>query len=284
MINLELYRTFIAIYREGTISKAAISIDVTQPAASQQLAMLEKRLEIRLFERTPRKMMPTDAGHELYTKISDSFDWIEQVSQDFILDDHKQTLFVIGVPLEFYQERLIHKLKALTFRCHFVFGTTVELSKSLEERQIDAMISTQKSTVPVTMQHEIFTEHFWLVAPKEMVVPKEYSRSWLIQQKWISYDARLSIIRRYFQMIYDIRPAISPILITPDLHAILKGVEAGVAMSVLPDYICKKSVDEGKIALVHKPEVPISNTLYFVYKSQRKDSVLVRQFLALFSE
>jgi len=283
MVNLELYRTFIAIYREGTISKAAISVDVTQPAASQQLASLEKTLKIKLFERTPRKMVPTNSGHELYTKISDSFDWIDQVSQNFIHHDNKQTLFAIGVPLEFYYEKLIYMIDKLPFRCHFVFGTTVELARLFEEAQIDVMIATHKIMVPSIVHHTIMTEEFWLVAPKDLEIPKNYSRSWLIKQKWLSYDAKLPIIRKYFQNIYNIKPAIAPTLITANLHTILKGVENGIGLSVLPDYICKNAINEGKVALVHKPEVPITNTLYFVYKSVKKESVLVKQFLEIFT-
>jgi len=282
MVNLELYRIFISIYREGTISKAAISVDITQPAASQQIAALEKTLKTKLFERTPRRMVPTNNGHELYTKISDSFDWIAQVSQDFILTDNKQTLFTIGVPLEFYEQELIRKIRNLPFRCNFIFGTTIELARKFEDAQIDAMIATHKINISGVTHEKIFTEEFWLIAPKELDIPSSYSRSWLIKQRWIAYDAKLSIIRKYFKMTYNIKPAISPSLISPNLHAILKSIESGVGMSVLPDYICKEAISECKVKLVHKPTEPITNELYFVYKSIKQDTILVKGFRNLF--
>ena len=281
MVNLELYRTFIAIYREGTISKAAISVDVTQPAASQQLALLEKQLKSKLFERTPRRMVPTDTGHELYTKVADSFDWIDHISQDFIKSESKQTLFTIGVPLEFYHERLVEKVGALPYRCHFVFGTTVELAKLFEEAKLDALVSTHKTTLSGVEHTKIFTEQFWLVAPKDLEIPKAYSRSWLIKQKWIAYDAKLSIIRKYFQRTYQIKPAISPVLISPNLHGVLRAVEKGVGLSVLPDYIVQEAVQKGTVTLLHEPDLPIENTLYFVYKTNRKESLLVCEFLKI---
>ena len=283
MVNLELFRTFIAIYREGTISKAAISVDVTQPAASQQLASLEKTLKTKLFERTPRRMVPTNSGHELYTKISDSFDWIDQVSMSFVDSDNKQTLFTIGLPLEFYHDKLITQVQNLPFRLCLVFGTTVELARKFEEAEIDAMVATHKITMPSVTHAEIFRESFWLVAPKALKVPKEYSRSWLIKQKWIAYDAKLSIIRKYFQSTYNIKPAIAPTLISPNLHTILKGVEAGVGLSVLPDYICEEAVKKEKITLLHKPSQPITNILYLVYRNEKKESLLVKELLKHFS-
>ncbi len=36
-------------------------------------------------------------------------------------------------------------------------------------------------------------------------------------------------------------------------------------MRVLPDYICDRAVDEGRVRLVHQSKVAISKTLYFVY-------------------
>ncbi|MCH9812712.1 MAG: LysR family transcriptional regulator [Epsilonproteobacteria bacterium] len=282
MINLELYRTFIAIYREGTISKAAIAVDITQPAASQQLASLEKSLKVKLFERTPRRMVPSDAGHELYTKISDSFDWIDHVSQAFTLEDKKQTLFTIGVPLEYYHDKLIDKLQKFPFRLSIVFGTTAELARKFEKAKIDAMIATHKITMHGTIHVDIFTESFYVVAPKEMQVPKTPSKHWLMKQNWISYDAKLSIIRKYFLNTFQVKPSIAPILISPNLHTILKSVEAGVGLSVLPDYICENALKEERIALVDKPQKPITNRLYFVYKKVHSESLLVKSFLNTF--
>ncbi len=280
MVSMELYRTFIAIYREGTISKAAISIDVTQPAASQQLALLEKQLQIKLFERTPRKMLPTDSGHELYTKISDSFDWINHVSEDFVKQDVKQSLFHIGVPLEFCMQELVPKVKSLPFRISFIFGSTKELENLLKKGEIEMMIATYKNTLSGMCYHDIFEENFWLVSATTQVIPEQYSRSWIIKQKWVSYDTKLSIIRRYFQQRYGIKPAISPQIILPNLHAMLLAVKEGIGMSVLPDYICQEAVDSGDIQIVDAQK-DITNVLYLVCKEDNKEKFFVKSFLKI---
>jgi len=134
MVNLELYRIFIAIYRAGTISKAAVLCDITQPAASQQLATLEKTLKVKLFERTPRAMVPT--------KVSDSFDWLDFVSQDFVMQrQEEEALLSIGVPLAYYQEVLLPKLCNLPFRVNVDFGTDEALLQALKSAKIDILIS-----------------------------------------------------------------------------------------------------------------------------------------------
>jgi DNA-binding transcriptional LysR family regulator len=58
-------RTFLAVAEAGSISTAARSLNLTQPAASQQLRELERTLRIRLLERAAGKVQPTAAGAAL---------------------------------------------------------------------------------------------------------------------------------------------------------------------------------------------------------------------------
>jgi DNA-binding transcriptional LysR family regulator len=55
-------RTFIATVETGSVSRAARTLNLTQPAASQQLRELERSLGVRLLERAGGKTVPTAAG------------------------------------------------------------------------------------------------------------------------------------------------------------------------------------------------------------------------------
>jgi DNA-binding transcriptional LysR family regulator len=70
MINFEWYRSSIEVYRVGTVSGAAQVLHLTQPAVSQHVAARESALGNPLFQRTPRRMVPTEAGQRLYTQIA----------------------------------------------------------------------------------------------------------------------------------------------------------------------------------------------------------------------
>jgi DNA-binding transcriptional LysR family regulator len=64
---MELYqlKTFVAIAREGSLTRAAERVFTSAPAVSAQLKALEDELGVKLFERTPRGMTPTEAGLSL---------------------------------------------------------------------------------------------------------------------------------------------------------------------------------------------------------------------------
>ena len=51
-----------AIARERNITRAATSLHMAQPALSQSLQRIERRLGVRLFDRTSRQLRPTAAG------------------------------------------------------------------------------------------------------------------------------------------------------------------------------------------------------------------------------
>ncbi|WP_181157099.1 MULTISPECIES: LysR family transcriptional regulator [unclassified Microbacterium] len=58
-------RYFLAVLDEGTVRAAAGRIGISQPSLSQQLLRLEQRLGVRLFERSPAGMRPTERGEQL---------------------------------------------------------------------------------------------------------------------------------------------------------------------------------------------------------------------------
>ena len=64
-LSLRQLRTFLAVVEAGGISAAARTLNLTQPAASQQLRELERALHARLLERAGGKVLPTPAGEAL---------------------------------------------------------------------------------------------------------------------------------------------------------------------------------------------------------------------------
>ncbi|HGJ9010635.1 TPA: LysR family transcriptional regulator [Pseudomonas aeruginosa] len=75
--NLNDLLSVVAVAREGTFTRAAAQLGVTQSALSQSISGLEARLQIRLLTRTTRSVSPTAAGERLLNAIGNRFDEIE---------------------------------------------------------------------------------------------------------------------------------------------------------------------------------------------------------------
>jgi len=69
--------SFVTVAREGSFTRAAARLGVTQPALSQAISGLENRMQIRLLTRTTRSISLTTAGERLLNAIGDRFDEIE---------------------------------------------------------------------------------------------------------------------------------------------------------------------------------------------------------------
>jgi DNA-binding transcriptional LysR family regulator len=59
------FRSFLAVFREGSLSAAARSLGLTQPTLGRQIAELEKELGAALFIRSQRGLIPTDAARDM---------------------------------------------------------------------------------------------------------------------------------------------------------------------------------------------------------------------------
>ncbi|KKK07952.1 MULTISPECIES: LysR family transcriptional regulator [Pseudomonas] len=75
--NLNDLLSFVTVAREGSFTRAAGALGVTQSALSQAISGLEARLQIRLLTRTTRSVSPTIAGERLLHAIGNRFDEIE---------------------------------------------------------------------------------------------------------------------------------------------------------------------------------------------------------------
>src|SRR5689334_23051622 len=58
-------RLVLALASSGTTAQAGATLHLTQPAVSRALLAAEDRLGTKLFERTPRGLVPTEAGQRL---------------------------------------------------------------------------------------------------------------------------------------------------------------------------------------------------------------------------
>jgi len=75
--NLDDLSAFLIVAREGSFTKAAAKLGVSQSALSYTIKELEARLKLRLLTRTTRSVSPTAAGERLLRNVAPRIEEIE---------------------------------------------------------------------------------------------------------------------------------------------------------------------------------------------------------------
>lgn len=78
-LNLRQIEAFKAVIENGTISRAAIVLNISQPAMSKLIAHLEFDTKLRLFDRVKGRLAPSEHGMRLYEEVGRIFAGVRQV-------------------------------------------------------------------------------------------------------------------------------------------------------------------------------------------------------------
>ncbi|MTH54766.1 LysR family transcriptional regulator [Bacillus mangrovi] len=280
MIDFEWYRSFISIYKHQSVSEAAKARILTQPAMSQHLAALEAEVGEPLFIRTTRKIVPTERGKELYSRLAPMVENLEKTTLEIRHSLQAEQAVSIGSPIDYFAVRALNKLKNCSLRVVHHNGEADALFEMLENNRTDLILTTQRFEKPGIEYKLMDQERFVIVAPVGMAeeATKEKPEEWLLKQRWISYGMELPIIRRLWREHFRKRPEINPVYIIPDLRGILTAVEHGIGISVLPEYLLSDSLAAGKIKWIY-PELAASNNIYIGVKAKNKSDPLVQKII-----
>jgi DNA-binding transcriptional LysR family regulator len=78
-INLRQVEAFKAVIESGSVSRAALMLNISQPAMSKLIAHLEEDTGLSLFDRVKGRLAPTERGMRLYKEIDRIFAGVRQV-------------------------------------------------------------------------------------------------------------------------------------------------------------------------------------------------------------
>jgi len=150
----------------GSISRAAMDLDLVQSALSQQITRLEGELSTRLLQRTPQGVTPTEAGVAFFREAQLTLRHAEQAvrsAQQSRLTGTVSvglaptTAAVLGLPLmQAMRERYPD------VRLHMVESLSGHLSAMLNARQLDLAILFDS---PIRASQHLQTARRWSVLP-----------------------------------------------------------------------------------------------------------------------
>jgi DNA-binding transcriptional LysR family regulator len=258
MAASEWLRTFVAVYRSGSVSGGAALRNLSQPAASQQLAALERRVGLPLFVRTSHGVEATPRGRELHAQVADSLDRLEQVlvSLDGGAVPPRPAALRIGSSAEFFSYGVLPRLDPDTPALVARFGTDEENVGLLDRGELDVAVTSTTPGRRSLASTPIGTKRFVLVGPPGLAPDEPFESlaglgAWLAGKPWVAYSAELPMTRRFWLSALG-RPFQGDLrLVAPDLRAVVAAVAHGLGISLLPAFACVNALDRGSVVEVH---------------------------------
>lgn len=293
--NLEWFRTFIAIYDTGTMSGAAKRLYISQPGVGLHLNSLEAYTGFPLFERTARKMVPTDKGKLLYQQLSQSLQQLESIEQRFQRKcGIERATISVGMCVETFQQALEKHIPGLDFNLIMQFEENARLTHSLENGELDLILTTAPGRNNSNVVFEpFFTERMILVAGKHtkleefspLMAPPDNSPSGnkssgqhkaeelrlihlLKKQLWYNTAADMGVLNLFWDHNFKTLPGFVPNYIVPNKYSIIRCLSQGSGLAVLPDFICRQAIREGAVFRIWDGYTPMENIIYLGKRKQ----------------
>ena len=144
--KLDLYKVFCQVGKSKSFSKASKELYMTQPAVSQAIMQLERELDVRLFNRTPKGVSLTNEGNLLFEYVNSAINLIN-AGEEKILEFKDLTVgeLKIGVGdtiskyfLLPYLELFHNRYPNIKFK--IINGTTLELCALIKSGEINIAI------------------------------------------------------------------------------------------------------------------------------------------------
>ncbi|SFW91839.1 LysR family transcriptional regulator [Amycolatopsis australiensis] len=261
-MDLDLLRTFLAVYRAGSLTGAAPSLGLSQPTVTAQVRALEEQLGQQLFVRRARGVTPTSVADELAARIAPHVDALSDVALG-PADAFAAPVHLAG-PAELTTMRVLPALTGLVasgLRLRVTFGLAEDLLAGLAQRRFDVVVSTIRPRGRGLTATPLTDEEFVLVGPRGFDGDPRTA-------PLVAYAEDLPIIRRYWRSVLGVRPPSGPAVVVPDLRGVLTCVLTGFGVSVLPRYLCAAELASGDLVALLEPAEPPINTLFVVTRAE----------------
>ncbi|MEN2401361.1 LysR family transcriptional regulator [Flavobacterium sp. MC2016-06] len=269
MVNLEWYRTFKSVYKNGSFSVAAKELFMSQPAVSQQMSMLEAHVGNKLFNRKSKGVEPTEYAKLLNNLIIDALDRLENVETTFRAkaEDSKR-LISVGVSKDLFSSCgsvLISKFDFIDF----TFAENDALFALVDAKKLDFAIVNKRYDTFDTVQEAVGKIKLVMVAPTSLDITEfrqkiksdnfTEAEQWLNDQKWYCHDARIPHIKLFWlHALNKKRPSVVPNYIIPSEHEMLEMLYKNSGIAITWNCNARRYIKENKLQLVwnsfHVPE------------------------------
>jgi DNA-binding transcriptional LysR family regulator len=294
-IDFDLLKTLVDIGSARSFTAAAKRRHVSPSAVSQRVKLLEHQLGFPLFARAGRSSRLTAEGQRLFDAAHRSLTPLEEAVATLRGDSSRVGGSIrIGCPVAFGRMWLRPRLVALRRRHpdllpEVLYDSSASLGPRLAAGEFDLCILVGPVARSAGLVSKlIYTEEFLAVgAPgylKRTGSPRTLAE--FSAHPFIVFDQALAMLRPWWRAHFGSRAALPPrhACRVASLDEILALTEAGMGLTVLPNFFIEESVDRGTVAVLtpERPrEGPARRALYPIYLCWRRAAVEVARVRAV---
>jgi DNA-binding transcriptional LysR family regulator len=283
--DLVFLRSFLAIYRCGSMTKAAELLHLTQPAVSQHLKALEVQLGRPLFVRHSRGVRPSPAGHELARRVAPHVDALHAIAEG--IHDVRGTV-QLGGPMDLLATRVLPALvpllaEGLRFDVHA--GLVRELMDRLANGELDLVVASDRIERTGIELEPLCDSRPLLVASPAFVsglpASKPERQRALARGPFVAFLDEMPRLRARLLCI-GVEAHGPPAIVVPDARAIAATVAAGAGLAVLPRALVSEQIARGELVEIEAGATSADRegTVFIATREGRRESPRVARVRA----
>ena len=288
-MTLRHMKIFTTVYRCGSVTRAAQELHLAQPSLSVAVRELEAHYGVRLFERTGRKIVPTQAANELYgyaSHIVSLFDDMEKrmCNWDALGILRLGASITIGTHILPCLIRR-YQLRAPELQIEAVVERSSEVERLLIDNEIDIGLLETKPESPELMASAFMADELCAIVPpdsplagKRSVTLRELAEyPFLMREQGSSVRQMLDASFSLMQL------TVRPVWQSASTQAIVSAVGEGLGVSVLPRMLVARDAREDIVRML-PVEKPLRRELNIVYHRKKFLTQNMQGFIALCRE
>lgn len=246
-------RYFAQIVDSGSVTRAAAEIGLAQPALSQQLAVLEAELGVRLLDRSATGVTATAAGMKLYRQAQVILARVAGLREAVrATAEGLAGPVLIGMPPSLSESLALPLLRRVTQEAPCVRLQLVEeggalLEQMLRTGHLEIAVTPRRPGDGALRAELLFTETLVILAPCDWDLPAPDDLAALAQLPWVttrrSHSARVLVEALFAQAGLEQRVVAE----IDSLALVIRAVESGLAAAVVPESVAKIAVTRGAV-------------------------------------
>ena len=296
-MNTKQFQYVLTLAREGSFSKAADILNITQPSLSQYIKKIEREVGIELFDRTNGNVRITDAGRiyiEAGRKILNIEHQMENAFSD-LAGNRSGSLIVGAAP---YRTASMMPVIAKRFQAihpgmHLIVreGTTAELAEGIERGEYDLALTLLPVDKRLFQYEKVMEEELLLAVPSsaEKLPSTELPGRMYpaIPVRSIDGQALVMLTDTQFmqRQLEDLRInyglALRPAAVVKSLEAQIEMVKAGVGMALTPSGIVRFCTDFSVDFYSFTDPLP-KREVVVIWRKDRKLSMVAEELKGVF--